>query len=159
MTPHTKTARFAPMARGAGADDGSRYPRNLSRGGRVKPPLLPVKLRPAFGSGGFFEATKFAPGGAGRAVTFTGAQRAGVTPPDGSHRAHSILSRAASRGRFPAAPGNLFPSAHVGQIGTADAGRNLPSATGVFRGGNTAPHASGALTECATSENAAGGNQ
>ena len=116
----------------------------------------PVELRPAFGSGGFFEATKFAPGGAGRAVTFTVAQRAGVGL-SGGPRAHGILSRAARPGVFPASPDNS--SAHVEQIGTADAGRNLPSATGVFRGGNTAPHAPGALTECATSENAAGGNQ
>ena len=35
-------------------------------------------------------------------------------------------------------------SAHDGQIGTADAGRNAASETGVFRGGNTAPHAPGA---------------
>ena len=53
MTARTKTACFANMARGAGDLTRELIARNKPRGGRVKPPLLPVKLRPVFGSGGF----------------------------------------------------------------------------------------------------------
>lgn len=157
-------ARFLLPARGAGVLTRELDARNLSRGDRVKSPdCLSRELRPAFGSGGFSgrirAMVRASVARADHGWPSVKAERLACGPYAGEGISEGFTCAAAGGGLSPV-PGNaILAFDHDGRIGTAEAGRNQPLATGGFRGGNTAPHAPGALTECATFQNAAGGNQ